>query len=341
MSKKTNNESCKKFIDIKVFDKTNKYLKFFSPFAPILAERAMPFESIYSSQKYNHFFNIKDIVPNNMINYYRITDIIQKLVNEFYFAYEKRNYTKNYGCAENLFNFIISCVYNNLKPKTKNIPLHNYFDYERQYIDYWYISDLVFHAKNNFLLKRNNPEFLKYQKWLSSANSKTPEQLAEYLDVLYKTHKKHNFGIYSNQERFGLIEDNLVYCCLGFVLVDKFLENEYDNVNILFDLFNINETLTDGIDKNLLQKEVESRISEQNSKKCQKAGKASGVSRREAKNKGYELWKKENLSKYNTEAALSYYNNLIKEYNLGEDTIKKSWFPDYRKWDNDQSNIVR
>ncbi len=152
---------------------------------------------------------------------------------------------------------------------------------------------------------------------------------------------KYKAGIYHKGQSSFIIEDNLVYCCFAFILIDILLEDKYDNTDEFFDLIDIQQKLTLGIDNTLLQKEVQSRISEQNSKKCQKAGKASGVSRREAKNKGYELWKKEKLSMYNTEVALSYYNNLIKEYNLGEDTIKKSWFPDYRKWDKNQLNNVR
>ena len=338
-----------KLLYVKVFETStsNQYLKCFNPFVPADKEYDVPNASLFSEKKYNKFFEISGSLPRNIIDkYWRINNLIQFFLNEFYYIYDsKPYYNRKFLSAEALFRFILKTVYSELSSKTENFPLNDYFGYERDYIDYFYIKDFIDVAKERFLEKRRCIQLKRIYELRpdpkSSAKIENINNFAKEVYNLLLVKNKHKAGIYCDELSSFIIEDNLVYCCFAFILIDILLEDKYENTNTFFDLIDIQQKLILGLDNNILQKEVENRISEQNSKKCRKAGKASGAARREAKNKGYELWKRENLFNYKTENALSYYSDLIKEYNLGEDTVKKSWFRDYRKWDKNQSNNVQ
>lgn len=341
-------KSDKKLFYIKVFDAPylNTYLKCFNPFVPADKEYVIPTDSQFSDKKYDKFFEITGSLPGKIVDkYWRINSLIQFFLNEFYYIYNtKTYYNRKFSSAEVLFNFILETAYTGLSPKTENLPLHDYFDYERNYIDYFYIKDFINIAKEKFLEKRKCEQLKQVRKLRPDTKLCKFDDINNFAKEVFKLSlikNKYKAGIYHNGQSSFIIEDNLVYCCFAFILIDILLEDIYDNTNTFFDLIDIQQKLTLGIDNALLQKEIENKISEQNSKKGQKAGKASGATRREAKNKGYELWKRENLIMYKTEIALSYYETLIKEYNLGEDTVKKSWFSDYRKRDKNQSNNVQ
>lgn len=255
-----------KIVNIKVFNKSNKYLKFFNPFEKSVSER----EFSDNRQKYDYFFNLCDDWKS-IPCYFKINHILNILMCEFYLAYEKRNYARKYGEAENLFNFVLSCVCK-LEPNVKGLSEQDSFDYVRQNLDYWSIFEYISQARINLFVKKKDSDFFNHQECFSISNETTLQAFMNVASQLY-TYRKYKFGLFLNKERWGLIDNNIVYCCLGFVLIDKFLEDIYDNVDLLLDLFEIVEKLTSGIDYRMLQKEINEEISKRMSESASQRNK--------------------------------------------------------------------
>ncbi len=261
-----------KLIYVKVFDtsSSNQYLKCFNPFISTDKEYDIPADSLFSDKKYNKFFEITGNLPDNIVDkYWRINSLIQFFLNEFYYIYDsKPYYNRKFSSAETLFNFILQTVYTELSSKTENLPLSAYFDYEREYIDYFYIKDFIDAAKEKLLEKRRCEQLKKVHKLRPDPKSAELEDINNFAKEVFNLSlikNKYKGGIYYDGQFSFIIEDNLVYCCFAFILIDILLEDKYDNTDAFFDLIDIQQKLTLGIDNTFIRKEVESRISEQRS----------------------------------------------------------------------------
>lgn len=248
----------------------------------------------------NNEAKLKETIPGAFNNYNPFFDIpINKMESDHIFLYETLNLIRRYTLdnifsSKRFYSFLDFVINDILQPKRN----------EKDKI-YWGLLKCIVNgepAKWAFLFRS---AFFKQYVYL-------------YKEVF---EKQKNQKIYIQPQDWGLKVLLMLDEYLGEILNKK----QKESCLIL--------VLNSGyIDSKIKSFNIHDVIKQQRKKKCD-AGKKSGVKRGKPRNEGYEIWKEKELSKFKTEEALFYFNELRKEYNVSEETIKGSWFKEYRKRD--------
>lgn len=214
-------------------------------------------------------------------------------------------------------------LYNTLN-LIRRCTLDNIFSSKRFYSFLDFIINNIFQPKQN--------EKNKIQMWIFKCIiSGKPAELAPlFRNLFFKQY------VYLFKKDFEKIDGKNI--CIQpqdfglkvLLMLDKYLDGtltEKQKESYLFFVLNSGYINSIVVSYNI------SDFNKQQRKKKSDAGKKSGAKRGKPRNEGYKIWKEKGLNKFKTEEALSYFNDLIKKYNVTEKTITGSWFKDYRKRD--------
>lgn len=211
------------------------YLNNFNPFVAGLDEYFIPDSyQIISIPEENYFIKI-DL-------------IIRAVMDDFYVLYYKRKYDKKLGNPVNLFNYILKK-----------------FDESKKDISHDNISEFVDAAEFRLYMHRNHDFFQKLSEFssdpkyieevkllkkgidnysnISSYIRYEGERILNYLDkskikqfaklftrTMYRAYKSYTIGRYKIENKWVLIDDEIIYSLFVFKLIDMLLENVFNDV---------------------------------------------------------------------------------------------------------------
>lgn len=209
----------------------------------------------------------------------------------------------------------------------KKVALDNIFSSEcfQSFLDF-YMDDVLHIDKTE---RKKYREIILYC-FFANDDAGTSARLREiFFSMYFYLYKKHINGQKTKEKILKIGPTAFNFMVLLFL--DKYLDASYskdEKQSYLCFLLN------SGYITVITQKIKETEEQNQTRQKRSNAGKASGKARRKKKDEAFKIWRENELNKLQVQYALPYYKDFMTQYNISEETIKNSWFPEFRRQDN-------